>query len=111
MSGLKLHQEKGVFVVSFNDRELISNDHIKQVADELKAVLESAPKGTRLLLDCQAVQIVASSMLVEFVVLHKKAQQSGVHLQFCRLSSDVMRIVEKCHLHRVFEILDDLPVA
>jgi anti-anti-sigma factor len=109
MSSLRLHQETGVFVVSFDDRELTGDVRIKQVADELRAVLDSAPKGTRLLLDCQAVQIVGSAMLAEFVALHKRAQQTGVHLQFCRLSPDVMRIVEICRLNQMFEILDELP--
>ena len=109
-SGLKVREQERVVVVSFNDRELRGDEQIQQVAADLTQVLASMSTGMRLLLDFQNVERVSSSMIGDLVALNKKALRKGVSLQLCRLSADVMRVVETCHLDRVFKILDDPPL-
>ncbi len=59
-SGVKVREQEGVVVVSFNDRELRGDEQIQQVADDLTQVLASMSTGMRLLLDFQNVERVSS---------------------------------------------------
>ena len=110
MKRVKVREQKGGFVVSFNDHDLIDDDLITEVAVELTEVLTSLSTGARLVLDFQNVRIMSSLMLGELVTLNKNGLRKRVILQFCRLSPDVERVIKGCQLHQLFEILDDLPV-
>lgn len=109
--GVKVEQQKGIVVVRIEDRELTSDEQIARTSGDLREVLDSTPTGTRLLLDFQDVETVASMMLGDLVILNKQAMRKGVFLQFCRLSSNVLRVIETCKLNLLFDLLDDPPSA
>jgi len=109
--GLKVHEQEGIVVVRFTDRDLIGDDQIRRIAKELTDVLTSASSGTRVLLDFQGVESVASMMLNDLVTLNKMALRTGVVLQFCRLSLHVEQVITTCNLHRLFDILDESPFS
>ncbi len=109
--GVKIRRQEGIVVVRVEERELISDEQILRTSGELSEVLDSTKRGTRLLLDLQDVEMVASMMLADLVVLNKDAVRKGVFLQICRLSSDVKRVMETCKLDGLFDILDDPPSA
>jgi len=111
MMSVKVREREGIVVVSFEARKLTDDEQILQISNELKEVLESTSSGTRLLLDFQDVDIVASMMLSDLVTLNKEASRNGVILQFCGVSSDVMRVIRTCKLDRLFNLLDDTSSA
>lgn len=107
MKGIEVTKQDGSVVVRFKAPKLTDDDQILRLSDELREALDSVATGERLLVDFQDVEIVASMLLGDLVLLNKAAAKQGVSLQFCRLSSDVMRVVCTCQLDRLFDIIPD----
>ncbi|MCA9141340.1 MAG: STAS domain-containing protein [Planctomycetaceae bacterium] len=107
MKGIEVSKQDGGVVVRFKAVKLTDDDQILSLSDELREALDSVLSGERLLIDFQNVEIVASMLLGDLVLLNKAAARQGVSLQFCRLSSDVMRVISTCQLDRLFDILPD----
>ena len=70
---VQVREQEGIVVVSFDDHELTGDEQILRVSGELTAVLDSTSSGTRLLLDFQNIDTVASMMLSDLVNLNTKA--------------------------------------
>ena len=107
--GVQVSEREGCVVIRFEDPDLIDDEQILAIRVDLMEVLESASAGTRLVLDFQEVERVASLLLSDLVTLNTEAARKGVIVQFCRLSPHVTRVIETCHLDRLFTVLDDPP--
>ncbi len=87
----------GVTVVTFLDRKILDTVNIRELGDELFALVEQDGL-TSLVLDLQAVQFLASAALSKLIVLDRKVKGKSGKLILCSLKPEIQEVIAICRL-------------
>ena len=101
----------GVQVVSFRDRLLFDDNTVRELADQLNAVLPTGGVPIRLILDFSGVDLISSSLLGKLILLLRRIDGGGGRLILCELSSTVQAVFKTSNLDRLFKIVRDQAAA
>lgn len=100
---LTISDENGVRLVRFLDRRLFDDVVVRDVGDQLQALLpRSGPIS--LVIDFSGVESVSSSMLGKLLLLQRRVDNAGGQLRLCELSSVVRAVFSTTNLDRLFAI-------
>jgi anti-sigma B factor antagonist len=103
---LEIKRKDDVTVVRFTHWELMDEEVIEFVGRELVKLIAD-PHCRQLVLDFSAVKRMATHMLGELIILHKKVQTAGGSLALCGLNPDLRDVFEVTRLTVIFPIFDD----
>lgn len=100
---LTVSDEDGIRVVRFLDRRLFDDLVVRDVGDQLYALLPRSGAIT-LVIDFSGVESVSSSMLGKLLLLQRRVDNAGGQLRLCELSSVVRAVFATTNLDRLFSI-------
>ncbi|HID24565.1 MAG TPA: anti-sigma factor antagonist [Planctomycetaceae bacterium] len=102
---LRLREEDGVLVVSFECRGLDEQENIEELGYHLISLVEKY--GCRkLVVDLEGVEIVGSVFLAKLITLHRRLHRAGGKLVVCGFAGVV---AETLHISRLDEYLHTAP--
>lgn len=102
---LDVQQINDITVVAFTGCGLTDEEVIEYVGRELFRLVEDVG-CRRLLLNFQRVTSMATHMLGELIVLHKKMKTAGGRLALCGLNRDLREVFEVTKLTLIFPLYD-----
>jgi anti-anti-sigma factor len=100
---LETKQVGPVTVVTFTHSLMLDEEEIDCIGDYLRALLEG-PDSCRLVLNFAAVNLVATHLFGEMIVLHKRVLAAGGRLALCELNSGLRETLEVTSLTRIFNV-------
>ena len=99
-----------VTVVGFVDRMLVNEDVIREVGDQLNALVEV--QGTvNLLLNFVDVRYMSSSLLGLLLPLSRKLTAAGGQMKLCNLAPTLQEVFTVSKLDRLFPLYDQEATA
>ena len=108
---IQVTQAEAAQVVSFADRLLFDDRTVREVSEQLNAVLPNDGKPIKLVLDFSGVDLISSSLLGKLILLQRRVDGSGGKLRLCELSPTVQSVFKTSNLDRLFGIVRDRTVA
>ncbi len=87
----------GITVVTFVDRKILDAAVIRELGDELLALVEQDGL-TSLVLDFQAVQFLSSAALSKLIILDRKVKGKSGKLILCNLKPEIQEVFVICLL-------------
>jgi anti-sigma B factor antagonist len=108
VSRVQVHEEDGVKVVRFQDRSLFDERTVREVADQIAAVLPNDGSPIRLVLDFSDVNLISSTLLSKLILLQRRVDASHGRLRLCELSTIIQQVFRTSNLDRLFKIDRDL---
>ncbi len=100
---LEVKQVGMVTVVAFTQAEVLHEEAIDAIGKQLARLVEHG--GHRdLVLNFGSVVRLASDMLGELIVLHKKAYAVGGRIALCQFSPELREVFDVLNLDKVFKI-------
>ena len=102
---LQIRQTGPVTVAAFTQPVLFHEEEIDCIGEQLRALITDS--GCRLLvLNFAAVSHVASHLLGELIVLHKKMIEADGHLALCEFTSQLQETFQMLRLTLIFNVYD-----
>lgn len=101
---IEIVDEGATRFVRFLDRRLFDDRTVREVAEQLAAVLPPDDSPIRLILDFSSVDSLASSLLGKLVVLQRRVEKAGGTLRLCEMSTNVRAVFRTSNLDRLFAI-------
>lgn len=108
---IEVGEVDGVLVVSFRERLLFDDKTVREVSDQLNAVLPTGGKAIRLVLDFTGVDLISSSLLGKLILLLRRVEGGGGRLLLCELSPTVQAVFRTSNLDKLFKVVRDRPAA
>ncbi|MHB1561108.1 MAG: STAS domain-containing protein [Isosphaeraceae bacterium] len=108
---IQVSEINGVQVIRFHDRHLFDERTVREVADQILAVLPSDGSPIRLILDFTDVTLVSSTLLGKLFMLQRRVAASGGKLRLCELSPVIQGVFRTANLDRLFSIDRDQRTA
>ena len=103
---LNVRKSSDVTVVSFVDRMLVNEDIIREIGEQLRALVAD-PDVTHVLLDFQDVRFMSSSLLGLLLPLMRALGQRGGQMKLCSLAPSLREVFTVSKLDRLFALYDD----
>ncbi len=103
---LRLETIDGVSVVSFVDKQLITDESIQEVGDQLYSLVEKEGHK-QILLNFGDVQFLSSQALGKLINLKKKVNAAKGKLKLCSIRPDLLEVFKITRLDQVFEIYEE----
>jgi anti-sigma B factor antagonist len=97
----------GVRTIGFNDRRIMDEAAIAQIADELTRLVETPGGPLNLLLDFANVEHLSSAALGMLIILNINVRRRGGRVKMCRLRSELREVLEITRLNKTFEVYED----
>jgi anti-sigma B factor antagonist len=107
---IRAKTENGVTTVCFNEKKILEETVIGQIAEELNKLLESG-QTTNMLLDFADVDHLSSAALGMLIILNSNVRRRGGRLKMCNIKPEIHEVFEITRLHKLFEIHDDAAKA
>ena len=102
---LRIEPHDDVAVVHFLQPRILDEEIIDHIGQELlRLVVEEGCR--RMVLDFRAVAAMATHMLGELLVLHKKIQAAGGRLVLCEFQPSLREVFDVLKLSLVFHLFD-----
>jgi anti-sigma B factor antagonist len=101
---LKVESVGEVAVVRFLQPRVLDEEVINYIGQELLRLVTEGCR--RIVLDFRAVEALATHMLGELIVVHKRLQAAGGRLAVCELRPPLREVFELLKLSQVFHIYD-----
>jgi anti-anti-sigma factor len=103
---IQTQDQGGVTIVRFKDRQLFDEPTVREVGEELLALL---PEGEpcKIVLDFTGVDLVSSAMLGKLIVLQRRIAEPGGKLRICEISPNVYSVLKSTNLVRFFQTCRD----
>jgi anti-sigma B factor antagonist len=101
----------GVKVIKFLDRQLFDERTVREVAEQVAAVLPNDGSPIKLVLDFGEVTLVSSSLLSKLILILRRVDGTRGKLRLCELSSGVQSVFRTSNLDRLFTIDRDQRAA
>jgi anti-sigma B factor antagonist len=98
-------------VVKFHDRHLFDERTVREVADQIAAVLPNDGSPIHLVLDFSDVALISSSLLSKLILLQRRVDASHGKLRLCEMSAVIQSVFRTSNLDRLFTINRDLREA
>ena len=99
-----------VRVIQFTDPRILEEAKIRQIGDELIALLEKTDEE-KILLDFRGVDFMSSSMLGTLIRFQKKCKEFKAELKMCRIAPEILKVFKLTRLDKVFDICADPEAA
>jgi anti-sigma B factor antagonist len=94
----------GVKVVRFHDRHLFDERTVRDVAEQLAAILPNDGSPIRLVLDFTDVALISSSFLSKLILLQRRVDGTHGKLRLCEMSNVLQSVFRTSNLDRLFQI-------
>ncbi|WP_422926594.1 STAS domain-containing protein [Singulisphaera sp. PoT] len=107
-SRIDVQVHDGVSVVRFNERQLFDERTVRDVADQIAAVIPSDGTPIKLVLDFSDVTLISSSLLSKLILFQRRVDTSGGKLRLCELSPILQQVFRTSNLDRLFGIDRDV---
>ena len=104
---LDMQNEPGLRIVRFAAPRIYDNTVVREVFDQLAAVVPSNA-ATALVLDFSNVEMISSSMLGKLIPLQRRVDAQQGHLRLCGMTSTVRSVFRSTNLDRLFKIDRDV---
>jgi anti-sigma B factor antagonist len=101
----------GVKVVRFHDRHLFDERTVRDVAEQLAAILPNDGTPIKLVLDFTDVALISSSLLSKLILLQRRVDASNGKLRLCEMSNVLQSVFRTSNLDRLFHIDRDQRTA
>jgi len=92
-----------VTFVTFNDKEILEEQHVKEIEEEIMSVVEEA-KRENLMLDFSNVQFMTSAFLGLLIKTDKRIRERGGYLKLRHINPTIYKVFEITQLTKVFDI-------
>jgi anti-sigma B factor antagonist len=102
---LTVQKQNSVNVVSFSDRKILEELSIREIEDELFALVSATP-GIRLLLDFSNVQHLSSAALGMLIKLQKEVSAQNGRLKLSDINPQIYEVFKITRLTKQFDIHD-----
>jgi anti-anti-sigma factor len=106
MAATKAETRNGVLVVRFLEAELSEETHVREIGDELTALI-SHSHVKQLLLNFEGVSFMSSSMLGQLAILTKRCMSGHIGLKFCDVGEYIREVLRIVRLDTLAEIVSD----
>lgn len=93
-----------VKVVRLLDRQLFDERTVRDVADQIAAVLPNDGSPIQLVLDFSDVALISSSLLGKLILFQRRVDASRGKLRLCELSPVLQQVFRTSNLDRLFKI-------
>jgi len=103
-SKIDVHEVEGVKVVRFLDRQLFDERTVKEVADQIAAILPNDGTPIRLVLDFSEVTLISSTLLSKLVLFQRRVDGTRGSLRLCELTPVLQQVFRTSNLDRLFKI-------
>jgi len=103
-SRIDVHEVDGVKVVRFLDRQLFDERTVRDVADQIAAILPNDGSPIRLVLDFTDVALISSSLLSKLILIQRRVDGTRGKLRLCELSPVLQQVFRTSNLDRLFSI-------
>jgi anti-sigma B factor antagonist len=100
-----------VKVIRFHDRHLFDERTVRDVAEQLAAILPNDGSPIRLVLDFTDVALISSSLLSKLILLQRRVDASNGKLRLCEMSNVLQSVFRTSNLDRLFHIDRDQRTA
>jgi anti-sigma B factor antagonist len=100
---LSVRNRDAVDVVEFSDRKILEELSIREIEDELFALVSSKPE-IRLLLDFSSVEHLSSAALGMLINLQKEVGKRNGKLKLADIRPQIFEIFKITRLSKLFEI-------
>jgi anti-sigma B factor antagonist len=100
---LKITKRDGVHVVEFLDRKILDEICIREIEEELAALVDSQP-GIKLLLSFANVDHLSSAALGALITLNKQVARGEGRLKLSEISSQIYEVFKITRLNKIFDI-------
>jgi anti-sigma B factor antagonist len=98
----------GVKVIRFHDKHLFDERTVRELAEQVAAVLPNDGSPIHLVLDFSDVALISSSLLSKLILLQRRVDASSGRLRLCELSPVLHSVFRTSNLDRLFTINRDL---
>ncbi|MCP4591505.1 MAG: STAS domain-containing protein [bacterium] len=107
---LTLTEQAGVSVVAFNDRKILEELSIREIQEELSALVASRD-AANLLLNFEKVEHLSSAALGMLIQLNDQVSKQGGRLKLSDIRPQIFQVFKITRLNRLFEIHDSAAEA
>jgi anti-anti-sigma factor len=114
---LKSRTEQGILILSVTDADLRGDALVRALQRQLLAAVAQAASPPRVVLDLQAVRMLASEAFRPLITLRRKLLEAGGRLVLCRLQPVVAqafattRLISASRWPEAFEVQPDVAAA
>ncbi len=92
-----------VTIVTFNDEEILSEQHVRELEEEMMFVVEQA-RRENMILDFSNVRLMTSAFLGLLVKTHKRISERGAYLKLRHIDPNIYKIFKITGLTKVLDI-------
>jgi len=103
-SRINVREVDGVKVVRFNDRHLFDDRTVRDVSDQIAAILPNDGTPIRLVLDFSDVALISSALLSKLILLQRRIEGTQGRLRLCEMSPVLQQVFRTSNLDRLFHI-------
>ena len=107
-SRIKVRVIDGVKVVRFQDRHLFDERTVRDVSEQIAAILPKDGTPIRLVLDFSDVALISSSLLCKLILLQCRLDGTHGELRLCEMSPVLQQVFRTSNLDRLFHVDRDL---
>jgi anti-sigma B factor antagonist len=100
-----------VKVIRFRDRQLFDERTVREVAEQIAAVLPNDGTPIKVVIDFTDVALLSSSFLSKLILLQRRVDASHGKLRLCEMSAIVQSVFRTSNLDRLFTIERDQRAA
>jgi anti-sigma B factor antagonist len=110
-SRISVHEADGVKVVRFQDHQLFDERTVREIAEQIGAVLPNDGTPIRLVVDFSDVNLISSTLLSKLILLQRRVDASHGRLRLCEMSPVIQQVFRTSNLDRLFKIDRDQRTA
>ena len=100
---LRVREESGAVRVEFVDRSILDEANIKQIGDELTAIVTQRPHP-KLILNFRNVDHLSSAALGTLITVHNKVKAERGQLRLAEIDPQILEVFAITKLDTLFEI-------
>jgi anti-sigma B factor antagonist len=94
----------GVKVIRFHERQLFDERTVREVSEQIAAVLPNDGTPIKVVIDFTDVALISSSMLSKLILLQRRVDASHGKMRLCEMSPVVQSVFRTSNLDRLFTI-------
>ncbi len=103
--------DEGVFVqhgvdvtlVTFNDQEILDEQHVRRLEEEIMSVVEQA-RRENMIMDFCNVKLMTSAFLGLLVKVHKRISERGAYLKLRHIDPNIYKVFKITGLTKILDI-------
>ena len=98
-----VQHDPDVTLVTFNDPEILTERHVKELEEEIMVVVEQA-KRQNMMMDFCDVNFMTSAFLGLLIKVHKRLRERGGCLKLRNINPNIYKVFKISQLTKVFDI-------